>query len=88
MKTIWKNVKDYLPDHQQNVLGYYELWGDYRPSGEEKSKHYVLCFYDVFEEKWYKTDNPNTIAQPSHWTELPTEMPESDFDQRINIGWR
>lgn len=83
----WINVKDKLPEHEKDVLGYYELWGDYRPSGEESSRHFELCFYDSISNKWFKTHNPQTLTRISHWCELPT-MPVSDYDQRINIGYK
>lgn len=86
MNVEFSNVKIALPSHRKNVLGYYELWGDYRPSGEESSRHYELCFYDEETKKWFKTDNEQCVTEISHWAELPV-MPISDIDQRINIGW-
>ncbi len=35
MQIQWHNIKQKMPRHNEIVLGYYEVWGTYRPSGEE-----------------------------------------------------
>lgn len=87
MKPNWNNVKDKLPRSNKQVIGYYELWGDKRPNGNKMSRHTIICFYDKKTGKWYEEDNKQTLVLPSHWTEIPSNLPNSNKDQRINIGW-
>jgi len=81
----WINVKEALPVSKMIVFGYYELWGNLRPSEDEFSRHVVVCFYDWEKNQWYDAENTQTVLIVSHWAIIPN-IPSSDEDQRVNIG--